>query len=70
MNIYLKHAKVVAKGVEPTEANEYMVRGSTLRYVILPEAMDTHDVLKRAAVASSSHNRHTGRRTAADIKKK
>lgn len=49
MNTFLKHAKITMKGSNPTQAEEYMVRGSTIRYVILPESMNTNDVLKRAA---------------------
>lgn len=53
MNTYLRHAKITAKGKAPVEAEEYMVRGGTIRYVIMPESLNTHDVLKRAATASA-----------------
>eukprot|EP00796_Vickermania_ingenoplastis_P010188 gene10188-7136_t len=49
MNTYLRRAKITTKGANPTEAEEYMVRGSNIRYVILPESMNTYDVLKKAA---------------------
>lgn len=49
MNTFLKHAKITMKGSNPTKAEEYMVRGSTIRYIILPESMNTSDVLKKAA---------------------
>lgn len=49
MNMFMKNAKVTTKGSNPVQAEEYMVRGSTIRYVILPEAMNTYDVLKKAA---------------------
>lgn len=49
MNSYVKRAKVVCKGENPVEYPEYMVRGSTIRYVILPESLNTYDVLKEAA---------------------
>lgn len=52
MNTYLRHAKITAKGKEPVEAEEYMVRGSTIRYVILPESLNTYDVLKKAATTA------------------
>lgn len=49
MNTFLKHAKITMKGHNPTQVEEYMVRGSTIRYIILPENMNTNDVLKKAA---------------------
>lgn len=55
MNTYLRHAKVTAKGKNPVAAEEYMVRGSTVRYVIMPETLNTHDVLKKAAAASAKN---------------
>ncbi|CCW61960.1 unnamed protein product [Phytomonas sp. EM1] len=51
MNTYLRHAKITEKGKNPVESEEYMVRGSTIRYVIMPESLNTYDVLKNAAVA-------------------
>ncbi|CAD2218429.1 small nuclear ribonucleoprotein D1 [Angomonas deanei] len=49
MNTYLKNVKIVSKKVDPVEEEVYMVRGSSIRYVILPETLNLHDCLKRAA---------------------
>lgn len=49
MNIFMRHVKIISKGKNPTEAEEYMVRGSTIRYIIMPESLNTHDLLKQAS---------------------
>ncbi|EPY32386.1 small nuclear ribonucleoprotein D1 [Strigomonas culicis] len=51
MNTYLKNVKITSKSKNPVEAEEYMVRGSTIRYVIMPESLDPKAVLEKAAVA-------------------
>ncbi|KEG14474.1 small nuclear ribonucleoprotein [Trypanosoma grayi] len=53
MNTHMRHVKVTAKGKNPVQAETYMVRGNTIRYIILPEAMNTDDVLKKATAARS-----------------
>ncbi|KAH9600564.1 LSM domain [Trypanosoma melophagium] len=51
MNTHLRHAKITARGANPVMADTYMVRGSSIRYVILPEALNTEEVLKKATAA-------------------
>ncbi|ESL06298.1 small nuclear ribonucleoprotein [Trypanosoma rangeli SC58] len=51
MNTHMRHVKITAKGKNPAQAETYMLRGNTIRYVILPEAMNTDDVLKKASAA-------------------
>ncbi|AAZ12376.1 small nuclear ribonucleoprotein SmD1 [Trypanosoma equiperdum] len=53
MNTYMRHVKITAKGKNPEMAETYMVCGSKIRYVILPEAMNTDDVLVKAAAAKA-----------------
>ncbi|TPP54051.1 Major Facilitator Superfamily protein [Leishmania donovani] len=49
MNTYMTHAKITSKGKNPVEVEEYMVRGSTIRYIIMPESLNTYDILKQAS---------------------
>lgn len=49
MNTYMSHAKITSKGKNPVEVEEYMVRGGTIRYIIMPESLNTYDVLKQAS---------------------
>ncbi|KAG8348976.1 LSM domain [Trypanosoma vivax] len=53
MNTHMRHVKITEKGKNPELVETYMVRGSKIRYVILPEAMNTDDVLKKASAARS-----------------
>ncbi|EAN90281.1 putative small nuclear ribonucleoprotein [Trypanosoma cruzi] len=51
MNTHMRHVKITAKGKNPVQAETYVVRGNSIRFVILPEAMNTDDVLNKATAA-------------------
>nr|CCC91417.1 small nuclear ribonucleoprotein SmD1 [Trypanosoma congolense IL3000] len=57
MNTHMRHVKITAKGKNPEMVDTYMVCGSKIRYVIMPEAINTDDVLLKANSAKSREGR-------------
>jgi len=65
MNIHLKHVKLRQRGKEPVAMDVLSVRGSTIRSVILPDALNLDVLLQddtpRPKVASSGRGRPSKR---------
>lgn len=45
MNVHLKNVKLTLKGKEPMNLTAMSVRGSTIRYVILPDSLNIDTLL-------------------------
>lgn len=65
MNTHMKQVKVTLRGGNPTQMDSLSIRGSTVRYFILPDSLNLDAVLaeesKKAKAQATQQVNNTGR---------